>query len=303
MTRPATPADAEAMTRLYDAQYGDFYPNVNRVFADSDLLATAIRSPLYRFYVAEAPEGVVAGAICIRCDEHFYGSSEACGLIVDSELRGKGYFTELSRTMRADFDSLDVCSIYYVSVTKNTKVQESEYRAGAFPCGLILDKYENYVQDGLQKGLQLLVMSRPVKKRAVEKLFIPTEIEADALAMYASMGITLTDTPAQNIPEPMRAQIKAYHSLEFFTELPREFDKTAHVNLYLNMTDEYCIEKYEEARDKGFFFTGFKPLQTNAEYIILHRPPVPERFFAALGETRTLEAFAPLREKITKLAE
>jgi hypothetical protein len=302
MTRLAVPADAEAMKRLYDAQYSDFYPNVNRVFSDSDLLATAIQSPVYRFYVATTPEEEIAGAICIRADEHFYGSSEACGLIVDDRYRGKGYFTELSRTMRADFDSLDVDSIYYVSVTKNTKVQESEYRAGATPCGLILDKYKNYVNDGLQEGLQLLVMCRPVKKRVTEKLFIPTEIEAEARALYKEMGVKLGNEHTGRLADSLKAAIPAYDSLEYFGRLPRNFDETKHINLYLNMADENCPEDYLSAKAKGFFFTGFKPLQLEAEYIILHRPPAPSRFLAAITEAKTLEAFEPIRRKIIALA-
>jgi hypothetical protein len=218
-------------------------------------------------------------------------------------MRGCGYFTELSRTMRADFDKLDICSIYFVCVTKTSRVQESEYRAGAFPCGLILDKYENYVNDGLQTGLQLLVMSRPVKKRVVEKLFLPPEIETEARDLYASMGIALSDIPARYLAAPIRASIDIYNSNEYFSRLSRDYDKTRHINLYLNMLDEDCPENYENAKEKGFFFTGFKPLQTDAEYIIMHRPPCPSRFFEALAEAQTLDAFAPLRAKITKLAE
>jgi hypothetical protein len=205
--------------------------------------------------------------------------------------------------MRSDFDTLDICSIYFVCVTKTVRVQESEYRAGAYPCGLILDKYENYVNDGLQTGLQLLVMCKPVKKLAVEKLFIPTEIEAEAQKLYADLKTELSGIPVKQLASPIRASIDAYNSSEFFSRLYRDFDPSRHNNLYLNMLDEECPENYINAKAKGFSFTGFKPLQTDAEYIIMHRPPEPTRFFEAVEEAKTLEAFGPLRQKILTLAK
>jgi hypothetical protein len=63
------------------------------------------------------------------------------------------------------------------------------------------------------------------------------------------------------------------------------------------MTDKRCPALYEELIKGGWKFTGLKPLQKSAEYIIMHRGEIT----AALDKTITLTEFDDIKEKIRSM--
>ena len=78
--------------------------------------------------------------------------------------------------------------------------------------------------------------------------------------VQSSLEVRIHQTGA-DLPERLR---------ELHSRYPLTGKQTA--NVFLNISDKYAVWAYERLREKGYFFTGLKPLCSEREYMVLHNP-------------------------------
>jgi GNAT superfamily N-acetyltransferase len=292
----ARASDCDTIISLVRRQYGTLNYDVN--LYKKDALRMLIMSGEYKFFIAKNDD-VPVGMVCLKLNTHFHGTYEGCTLTVLPEFRGQGISKQLMDRMREEFPALNAASVFYSVLTNSLLEQEREFENGFIPTGLALNRYlydknaENITSGYLRTRRHHLFMVNPLKKRTTSKLFIPSELEAAALEMYKTLGAEVTDEPAPKCTPEWLYFEKHFYS-EFYNFLPFEMGLGKFTNAFLDMQNPDCISQYNELRERGYKFTGFKPLQSDAEFLIMHKGDL-----TVLREVDTLPAFEPIRTLIT----
>ncbi|MDR0991972.1 MAG: GNAT family N-acetyltransferase [Ruminococcus sp.] len=301
--REAAPADTERIMRLVYRQYGKL--NYDRTLYDAQKLSAEIAAGRYRYWLATYG-GEDAGLVCLKAHPHFAGTYEGCTLSVVPEFRRLGIAKKLSDTMQSSFNTVRASSIFYSILTLRVLEEEREYENGCKPTGFALDRYlfDKSAQnlgggEPLPKRRHHLFLVLPIDKKETAKLFIPPPLEGFVRRIYDDLNVAIGEkqtTPPQgefvNFPESEYAEV--------YGAMPDGFkiaDSTA-VNLFLDMTDPKTPENFRRLREGGWRFTGIKPLQETAEYIIMHKGDIN----AGLDASVTLSAFESPKREIRRLA-
>jgi ribosomal protein S18 acetylase RimI-like enzyme len=299
--KTATPADVHIIMDLVMRQYGKL--NYDNALYQSDTLARRINEKMYRFFIAFSDEKP-AGMVCLKEHPDFEYTLEGCTLTVLPEYRGNGIAKALMDTMRKCFEKSDAASVFYSVLTNSTLEQEREYKNGFIPTGLALDRFYfdktavNLQNESLPQRRHHIYMCKPLMKKKTGKLFIPKGLEEIVCGIYDDLGVLIGDEKA---PEtPWGSSIYVEHKYEeIFDECPNKPSDDYSVNVFLDLANENCPDEYEKLRSMNYVFTGLKPLQTNAEYIIMHR--APDGIKKSLGETITIAAFDKIKNKLGEL--
>lgn len=307
--REATSPDVDIIMEMVRLQYGGL--NYDPLLYDRSGLSAAIGKN-YHFWLAFAG-GKTAGMLCLKAHTIFEGTYEGCTLMVLPAFRGHGIAAELMDTMRRSFDGLPgAASVFYSVLTLDTIEQDREYVNGFTPTGLALNRFlydpsaENLNGTKLPERRHHLIMCKALQKRETAKLYIPSAVENTLRGIYRDLGVNIGEKPANERSDKrtnkQTCRIVAYpvhHYTEYFGSVPEDhnFDKTGYINFFLDMTLPSCPEDFLRLKRLGFVFTGAKPLQTTAEYIILHYSPCGAK--TAIDETITLTAFDGIKTKLT----
>jgi GNAT superfamily N-acetyltransferase len=285
--------------RLVQKQYGNL--NYDRTLYDEDKLREGIASKKYRFWIAVC-DSIDVGIVCLKENPNFTGTFEGCTLSVLPEFRRQGIAAKLMDAMREEFSNLSGSSVFYSILTTSTIEQTREYENGFIPTGLALDRFlfdreaKNVVSETLPERRHHIFMVKPLQKTVTAKLFIPSGLCDIVKSIYDSLNVKISEeeiTPQKckivEYPENAYAEI-------FGCEINYDNDDFS-VNAYLDMTDRNCPERFEKLINNGWHFTGLKPLQKQAEYIIMHKGDIKK----SLDKTVTLTEFSDLKEKIRSM--
>jgi GNAT superfamily N-acetyltransferase len=285
--------------RLVKRQYGEL--NYDRTLYDRGALYSGIAAENYRFWLAEC-DGNDAGLVCLKKNPHFTGTFEGCTLSVLPEFRRHGIAKLLMDTMREAFDSTDAPSIFYSVLTTTLIEQNREYENGFIPTGFALDRFlfdknaVNVAAENLSERRHHIFMVKPLKKRLTAKLFIPPPLENFVRGIYDNLNVKIGDEETEPAPcETIKFPENRY--IEIYGKLPVEIPTDTAANLFLDMTDKSTPRRYAELIADSWKFTGIKPLQERAEYIIMHRGGIN----AALDASKTLSAFEAAKQEIRRL--
>jgi hypothetical protein len=196
--------------------------------------------------------------------------------------------------------------MFYDMSTLDIKSQSLEIKDYAVPTGFILNRFyldksaPNHGAAALPERCHHLIMTKAMRKRGTGRLFIPPELEEYANRIYAGFeGIAVngeTQAPIDDTPKLFTYPEHSY--AECVEALPETLPEVASINFWLNMALPSCGERYEQAKAKGFRFTGFQMLCGNGEYILLNRSGDFEK---ALGEANILPEFEWMRDVVRSL--
>jgi GNAT superfamily N-acetyltransferase len=304
--REALPADADLIMNLVLMQYGRL--NYDPLLYDRGGLTAAIGGD-YRFWLAFAEENGCekpAGMVCLKAHTLFEGTFEGCTLMVLPQFRGHGLAARLMDSMRRRFDSLpNAASVFYSVLTTTTLEQDREYKNGFIPTGLALNRFlydrsaENLTGVKLPSRRHHIFMCKALQKHETPKLYIPAEVEDIIRGIYRDLGVIIGSKPTADqiniiIPYP------EHHYTEYYGCVPEgfDFDRNGYVNFFLDMTLPSCPSDFDKLKKAGFVFTGTKPLQTAAEYVIMHYSPGEAK--PAIEETITLTAFDGIKNRLLR---
>jgi GNAT superfamily N-acetyltransferase len=287
--------------KLAQRQYGSL--NYDRTLYDADKLREGIKEEKYRFWLAEY-DNKDAGIVCLKAHPHFTGTFEGCTLTVLPEFRRHGIAKKLSDTMQSTFDTIRTPSIFYSILTVRTLEEEREFDNGCKPTGFALDRFlfdktaENLTAENLPERRHHLFLVLPLDKKQTAKLFIPPALDNFVKDIYNSMGVKIGETETEPAPcETITYPENRY--IEFYGSMPNDIPGDFAANLFLDMTDRRTPGRYQKLTRDGWHFTGIKPLQKTAEYIIMHKGGIK----AGLDASKTLSAFTTQKEEIRRLSD
>lgn len=185
------------------------------------------------------------------------------------------------------------------------------YRLGLRATGVILNVFDTkrmlYSYDnGRNKKHSLGMQVRAVKKRDAGILYVPPEHWDFCQRVYDSLGVDyrltegtkeefLEKTEAMSV-QPSRItyrndvihsnlEIRIHHIgvdleqriREMHSRYPLRGRQTAGV--FLNCNDPRAVQAYSILKNFGYFFTGFKSLCSEREYLVMHHPGEVEIYF------------------------
>jgi GNAT superfamily N-acetyltransferase len=285
--------------RLVERQYGSL--NYDRTLYDEGKLHEGIQTKKYRFWLAVCDNNDI-GIVCLKENPNFLGTYEGCTLSVLPEYRRQGIAARLMDAMREEFKNLFASSVFYSILTTSTVEQSREYENGFIPTGLALNRFlfdreaKNVVSETLPERRHHIFMVKPLEKKTTAKLYIPPAIQDVVKSIYDNLNVTIGEEEIV----PQKGKIVEYpenaYAEVFGCDIDYSNDDFA-VNAYLDLTDRRCPERFSELIKSGWYFTGLKPLQKQAEYIIMHRGEIAN----ALDKTVTLTEFDDIKEKIRSM--
>jgi GNAT superfamily N-acetyltransferase len=283
----AEATDAGRIITLVRLQYGEL--NYDKTLYDSERLAEGISTGKYRFWIATY-DGNDAGMVCLKGHPYFSGTYEGCTLTVLPQYRRHGIAKMLMDKMREVFGSLRAESVFYSVLTTSLTEQNREYKNGFIPTGFALNRFlfdktaPNLTVETTPLRRHHLYMVMPIEKRETAKLFIPPETETYVKLIYSQLGVSIGDETIKAAPS--ETAIYSEHDYTDYYGCMPDGNATGFANVFLDMTDSETPKRYENLRQQGWHFTGIKPLQTEAEYLIMHKGDI-----TAINSTVTLPAF------------
>lgn len=287
--------DAKDVVECIRAEYGETY--FKKQFYDPDYLIKMNNENTITLIVAETEAHVVGGVIALKS---FFPGETMCELaseIFKKEYRGYRLSEKMIQFGMEIIESRCYSSIYALPVTFHDISQRLLKRNGMVATGFILSVFDiNEVQSSYPYG-KCLKHSQGIQIKALEKqnvgtLFLHKEISPVAEKIYSKLGVAFEidskdSTDNKSIPK----KTMLYHTIDTthkncaITALKIGEDIAAQIeaiylkykdiylqtfNVFININDPNAIEAYKKLKQLGFFFTGFKSLCSDNEYMVMH---------------------------------
>lgn len=284
--------DGPSFRRCIEDFYGGGYPYPE--YLEEDLLLEQCAAGNMLVLCGVRGDGEIVSTSAARMEGDFAGSVLLLLRVVRRAYRGMGVGkAQEERLLGMLAQREDVSSLYADVMTHDCVSQGSLARRGFVLCGIRLMLYRNRVmvpdlaldRDG---KMSQAVMCRREHVRDVGSLYCPPEHELEVCRIYGELGVSCRILAAENAPCTERTEMswerEPLHNTHIwmirrtgrdFPELLRrgmlnwraQWDTT--VLCYLNMKDNAAVFSYRRLCEAGFFFTGIKPMQTGAEYLLL----------------------------------
>lgn len=289
--RPFCKGDGFAFRRCMEDFYGDGYPY--REYLEEGFLLEKCESGKMLVLCAVTPEGEIVGTSAVCLEAEFKGSALLMLRVVKEAYRGMGIGKAQEDRLFQYVEQQQYLSVYADVMTHNCVSQCSLARRGFVYCGLRLMLYRNSV---MVPGLELakdgemtqVIMCRRGGAIDAGVLRCPAEHAQKIRHIYQRLGAACRIDTDVILPSWEQTFFswkseELHHSciltvqrvgmdfsglLQGRMELLRGWaDATA--LCYLNIKDIAANFAYGRLRQAGFFFTGLKPLQDGAEYMLL----------------------------------
>lgn len=276
-------------------EYGDTY--FKKDFYRTDYLRKEAASGNSTFLVAEVEKNEIAGMMVLK---GFFPEETMCEIttqILKKKYRGYGLarpFLEFGMRILRNNSYSAVCCL---PVLFHNITQRLLYPIGLRATGLMLNvfdvdkiihSYENGKNHKHSQGIQIMALH----KLDVGVIYLPKEHRAFAAGVYERLLVKYQiDTEEGKKQLPSGGKIQYQHNQEEssvevrITSVGR--DAIQHVrllqsiyplkgkqtfNILLNINDSNAVAAYRSFQEMGYFFTGFKCLCSENEYMILHHP-------------------------------
>lgn len=294
----------------YDSTY------FKRNFYQSKQIQQEAASGHITFLVAEvlggdaAVSGEIAGMLILK---QFYQEESMCEIasqIFRKKYRGYGLAVPFFEYALEILRARNYSAAYCLPVVFHDITQRLLYRQGLRATGFILNVFDmerithSYERDRNKKhsqGIQIMAQ----KKRNAGILYLPPEHLEIGKRIYDSLGVAyqIYEESSEEAREerdilltPVSVigtkQDEVQSNLEIHIyrigadlskcvenihrDYPLVGKQTA--NIFLNINDRYAVWAYRLLKEKGYFFTGLKPLCSDREYMVLHNPGEVEIF-------------------------
>ena len=290
--RPFENKDAPEFIRCIHSEYGDTY--FKRSFYQAETFIEENESGHIRFLTAELDNGEIAGMLAIK---RFLPREDMCEIasaIFKQEYRGYHMSWPFLQYAMEIVDLMKVSAAYCLPVVFHKITEVPMERLGLIPCGFIFSVFlmkniqHSYPKDENLKHPQGVMIQMKDKKDA-GVLFLP-QVHLDfAAKLYGDLGAQFSFGSGQpelygesqlffvNDSLQQNCAIHVDHAGADLVSRILEI-RAAHTapyqtfNVFLNVSDDSAPIAYQEIIKLGYFFTGFQPLCSAREIMILHDP-------------------------------
>ncbi len=285
--------DEEGMMACIRAEYGGSY--FKPYFYDESWIREHAKSDDYDFFVGEA-DGRIAGMEIFTYFSEIDDCVEPASQILAREYRGYGLSIALVDYTYDILESMDIPSIFVHAVTFHAFTQSTCEKRGMFPVGFRLgrfltEKMENSYPKGRCDKHSEGIMIEPVKKREAGVIYLPPELESFGKKIYDRIGVSCeirskADDIKDDFPKEGEYRIKVDELQEFvevlviregrdlaekMTELVNTYRGKGYYSIQVALYDDTptILKTYDELKNAGYFFTGFKPVCGKREQLYM----------------------------------
>lgn len=284
--------DGGGLRRCVEDFYGDGYPY--REYLDEEFLLEKIAAGDMTVLCGVADKGEIVSTSALCMSREFKGSALLMLRVVKRAYRDMGIGgAQEGRLFQIAGEHPELKSLYADVMTHNSISQRGLIRRGFVYCGLRMMLYRNPImvpQLSLppEGRVSQAVMCRKVCAGPVGVLHCPAEHETEVRRIYGELGaecrIDTGKAAALYGRTRLSWQEEETHHLatamihavgcdfpQMLSCRMKQLGKweDATVLCYLNLCDRAAVSAYGALKEKGFFFTGVKPLQEEEEYMIL----------------------------------
>ena len=283
--------DAEDVIACIREEYGETY--FKRDFYDPAFIRKMHTEGAITFLVAQTEEGEIVGILALKS---FFPAETMCEIaseIFRKKFRGYGLAEPMLRYGMETIAQLNYSAAYALPVTFHSITQRILQNLGMTATGFIFSVYctecaESSYSYGRCKKHSQGIQIRPMEKNDAGSLYLPDELTSIADQVYSRLG---ADYKICYANAPLDAKTRLYftndalHRSSSITLLRPGADLKAQIdrireryreiplqtfNVFLNISDPVAPQAYRILQESGFFFTGFKPLCSEREILVMH---------------------------------
>lgn len=327
--RKYRPGDEEDMIACIRDEYGESY--FKKDLYSGEYIKEKSEEGSMVFLVAKTISGEIAGMMMLK---QFYPEENMCELasqIIKKKYRGYGLAMPFAEYGMEILLTGPYYAAYSLPVAFHDITQRLVYRLGLRATGFILNvfdmekishSYENGRNSKHSQGIQI----RAVRKENAGTVYVPREHQAFCRAVYGRLGVRYKlakekkEDKGQQLEKMPDESLITYKNdgtqsslevciycvgkdlekklIEIYEKYPLTGKQTA--NVFLNCNDRYSVYAYKLLEDRGWFFTGLKPLCSDREFLVMHHKGDVEIYFEDYVVSRE---FKPILAYVKKCCE
>ena len=314
-------SDSESIVNCIRNEYGDSYRK--RKMYDPNYIVEQVKNQNMHFYIAELENREVIGCLALA---KAYPTDIALGIatgIVLEPYRQFGVFWNLTKFIATDIRKIkNISAVYCHSMLYHKITQHVMEKIGLKPTGFIFSiilaqTFQHSYSKDQNLKISLGTATRKISKNDVGTLYIPEMLVEFAQDIYHKLHTHfeistsieklsgVSEIEFLNDPRQQNCTIRIHSAgsdlKSKIQSIQSEFqDEFQTFNIFLNISDSRAIAAYEILEDLGYFCSGFNPLCSDKEIMILHNPRNIEINF---DELKLTEQFGELRAKVRKFYE
>jgi serine/threonine-protein kinase RsbW len=292
--RPFTPADAQAVVRLFYLTYGYSYPHEYLYYPERLIALNATGS--LRSLVAVSPQGELAGHVALFFSPDHPNLAEIGAGVVNPDFRGHRCLQQLTEQALAEAQQCHIQALFGQLVTNHTYSQKVAETFDFKPCGLLVGCGSaslsfKKIHEDLSQRESLILMYRGIRPISPVSIYLPTQHTEWISRLYAWLGMNpLILSP----PGDLKATLPLQGHLELITypdsgiavikvgaigrETPDDIRHTLKhlcqarfdvIQLQMDLGQPAVPELAVHSETLGFFLAGLLPGLNGAQTLIL----------------------------------
>ena len=321
--RPMKDDDASVIVKCIQDEYGETY--FKKSFYNESKIIKENADGHIRFFLAETDTKKIIGMVVLK---RFLPREEMCeiaSMIFFKKYRGfkmaYPFFQYTEEFIKSINEKEPVSAIFCLPVLFHDITQKLMERLGLVPTGFVFGKFliknirHSYGVVDAPKHPQGIMIKKLARQSAGE-VFVPAEHREIASKMYRELGVDFAFADGGFERENSEKSVISHekddvqqNSMIYVDKAGRDIveriraiqetsgGENATFSVFLNVSEKGAIAAYKKLRELGYFFTGFQPLCSAREIMVLHNPMgVPLKL-----ETLSLTpAFAYWRDYVEK---
>lgn len=291
--REFEPRDAESIVNCIRQEYGDSYRKQNMY--DPNYIVRQFENRRLFFYLAELESGEIIGCLALtRNPPNEIAWGIATGITL-KPYRNYGVFWNLTNFITSRIrQSQNIPAVYCHSQLYHSITQKIMERVGLKPVGFMLSMilardFTNSYSQNQNTKLSLGILTRKISKHDVGILYLPPDLEKFARGIYGKLHTHFkietvieklsgaSEIEYSNDPRQQNCTIKIHSAgsdlKSRIESIQSEFrEKYQTFNVFLNISDSKSPAAIEILNRLGYFCSGFNPLCSEKEIMILQNP-------------------------------